>query len=52
MLAVPEVFEQADEDGKVRLLTFAPTEELCGRVRSAAARCPSGAITVSEQRQP
>jgi ferredoxin len=48
VLAVPEVFGQSDEDGKVQLLAAVPPAELAGRVRRAAARCPSGAITLAE----
>ncbi|MER5252494.1 MULTISPECIES: ferredoxin [unclassified Streptomyces] len=45
---VPAVFDQSDEDGKVLLNAPAPGPELAGAVRAAAARCPSGAITLHE----
>lgn len=48
MLTVPEVFEQSDEDGKVTLLTGEAAGGLVARVRGAASRCPTGAITLSE----
>ncbi|MFF1709736.1 ferredoxin [Streptomyces sp. NPDC058268] len=48
MAQVPAVFDQSDEDGKVLLNVPAPGSELAGAVRRAAARCPSGAITLHE----
>ncbi|MGB8947249.1 MAG: ferredoxin [Streptomyces sp.] len=48
MAQVPAVFDQSDEDGKVLLNVPAPGPELAGAVRRAAARCPSGAITLHE----
>jgi ferredoxin len=48
VLAVPEVFGQSDDDGTVRLLAPAPERGLWPAVARAAARCPSGAITVAE----
>lgn len=48
MAQVPAVFDQSDEDGKVLLTAPAPGPDLAGAVRRAAARCPSGAITLHE----
>ncbi|MEV0522541.1 ferredoxin [Streptomyces sp. NPDC050439] len=48
MAQVPAVFDQSDEDGKVLLNVPAPGPELTPAVRAAAARCPSGAITLHE----
>ncbi|WP_409055747.1 ferredoxin [Streptomyces sp. SYP-A7185] len=45
---VPAVFDQSDEDGKVLLTTPTPGPRLTAAVRLAAARCPSGAITLHE----
>ncbi len=43
---VPAVFDQSDDDGRVLLNTRVPGPELAAAVRAAAARCPSGAITL------
>ncbi|MEW2620506.1 ferredoxin [Streptomyces sp. NPDC048106] len=43
-LAVPEVFDQDDEDGTVVLLDDRPQPELHDAVREAAALCPVQAI--------
>ncbi len=48
VLAVPEVFDQRDEDGIVQLLEERPTADLHEEIRTAAAVCPSGAIQVHE----
>lgn len=47
---VPEVFEQDDHDGlvRVRRTTLAPA--LHADVRLASVLCPGGAITVTEDR--
>jgi ferredoxin len=52
VLAAPEVFGQSDEDGTVRLLAAVPPAQLRPDVAAAAARCPSGAITVDEPPAP
>lgn len=52
MAQVPAVFDQSDEDGKVLLNAPAPAPELAAAVRMAAARCPSGAITLHETDTP
>ncbi|MFC8124137.1 ferredoxin [Streptomyces sp. NPDC057302] len=49
MAQVPEVFDQSDEDGKVLLNAPTPPPELTPAVRAAAARCPSGAITLHDR---
>jgi ferredoxin len=46
MAQVPAVFDQSDGDGKVLLNTPVPGPESAAAVRAAAARCPSGAITL------
>ncbi|MEV0320295.1 ferredoxin [Streptomyces sp. NPDC050658] len=43
---LPAVFDQSDDDGKVLLRTAVPAPEEVRAVRAAAARCPSGAITL------
>jgi ferredoxin len=48
VLAVPEVFDQREEDGVVVLLTDDPPAELREAARQAAATCPARAITVTE----
>lgn len=48
VLAVPDVFDQREEDGIVVLLNPSPPASLAEDVRQAAARCPSRAITVEE----
>ncbi|MFJ1608629.1 ferredoxin [Streptomyces sp. NPDC088253] len=48
VLAVPEVFDQREEDGIVILRNDDPPPELCEAAREAAANCPSWAITVTE----
>ena len=48
VLAAPEVFDQSDDDGLVRLRRPSPGAGLHADVRLAAALCPSGAITVAE----
>ncbi|WP_327279927.1 MULTISPECIES: ferredoxin [unclassified Streptomyces] len=46
-LAVPEVFDQDEEDGTVLLLDDRPTPDLHEAVREAAALCPVEAIVAS-----
>jgi ferredoxin len=46
VLAVPEVFDQRDEDGVAVVLDPQPPEELLAKLRGAAVRCPSGCIDV------
>ncbi|MGW1753991.1 ferredoxin [Streptomyces mirabilis] len=48
VLAVPEVFDQREEDGIVILRHDDPPPELREAAREAAANCPSWAITVTE----
>jgi ferredoxin len=48
VLAVPDVFDQREEDGVVVLLNPSPPADLAEDVRQAAARCPSRAITAEE----
>ena len=43
-LAVPDVFDQREEDGVVVLLHDAPADSLRGEVEEAAAVCPARAI--------
>lgn len=44
--AIPEVFDQDEEDGRVLLITPEPPPELAADVEEAAAVCPGRAITV------
>ena len=46
--AMPEVFDQRDEDGIVVLLAEEPDEKLIASVRKAAKLCPALAITIRE----
>ncbi|MFF4769720.1 ferredoxin [Streptomyces sp. AM 3-1-1] len=48
VLAAPEVFDQDEEDGLVRLLDARPAAALLPSVREARHRCPSGAITLHD----
>ncbi|MEU1624457.1 ferredoxin [Streptomyces sp. NPDC020096] len=48
VLALPDVFDQREEDGVVVLLNDNPPPELQEAARQAAANCPSWAITVTE----
>jgi ferredoxin len=47
VLTAPEVFDQ-DDDGVVDLLDPNPAAAYEQRVRNAVARCPSGAISLSD----
>ncbi|WP_371477244.1 ferredoxin [Kitasatospora sp. NBC_00315] len=47
VLAAPEVFDQSDDDGLVRLRQPSPGPDLAADVRLAAALCPGGAISVT-----
>jgi ferredoxin len=46
--AVPEVFDQREEDGVVILRTPGPAPRLAGDLKQAAAVCPAQAITVTD----
>lgn len=48
VMTAPEVFNQDDDMGLVRLLTQQPPDPTYELVRRAAAMCPSGAITITE----
>ncbi len=48
VLAVPDVFDQREDDGIVELLDAKPPQTLWPDVRDAAATCPSWAITLDE----
>lgn len=47
-LTAPEVFDQADEDGRVVLLAPVPPPGLRDRVAAAVGLCPSGALAVAD----
>lgn len=49
VMAVPDVFDQRDEDGVAFLLTASPPAALAEEVRHAALVCPAAAIHVQEQ---
>jgi ferredoxin len=49
-MALPQVFDQDDIDGRVVLLLESPPDALADSVREAAHNCPAGAITVVEDR--
>lgn len=48
VMSAMDVFDQRDEDGVAYLLEPDPPQEQWPAVRQAAALCPSGAITVTE----
>ncbi|MFI6848274.1 ferredoxin [Kitasatospora sp. NBC_00085] len=48
VLTVPQVFEQDDQDGLVRLRLTVLPPALHADVRLASELCPGGAITVTE----
>ncbi|MFG2820888.1 ferredoxin [Kitasatospora sp. NPDC048365] len=48
VLTAPEVFDQSDDDGLVRLLRPGPAPEQHTSVRLAKALCPGNAITVHD----
>lgn len=48
VLSSPEVFDQRDEDGVVKLITSEPPEALYEKVLGAARKCPSKAIKVEQ----
>ncbi|WP_093713031.1 ferredoxin [Actinacidiphila alni] len=48
VLTAPDVFDQRDEDGIVRLLDERPPEHAWPDVREAAVGCPAQAIEADE----
>lgn len=50
VLLAPGVFDQDADDGKVRILEPAPSPESYEMLEQAAQACPSGAITVVDER--
>ncbi|WP_320783237.1 ferredoxin [Streptomyces sp. CRN 30] len=46
VLAAPDVFDQDDTDGRVRVLEPRPPAARSGAVREAVRACPSGALSV------
>ncbi len=46
--AVPDVFDQREEDGVVVLRTDSPAAQLAEDLNQAAAGCPAQAITVTD----
>lgn len=49
VLTAPELFDQGEDDGVVVLLRANPDQEQSVAAREAAALCPSGAITLTEE---
>ena len=49
VLLVPEVFDQREQDGVVRLRVSEPDVSLLLDVREAANLCPAAAITLEEE---
>jgi ferredoxin len=47
VLSAPDVFDQEEDTGLVRVRTEQPPAEAHARVRGAAAWCPSGAISLA-----
>lgn len=48
VMLAPEVFDQREDDGVVRLLDAEPSEDRHAAVREAADMCPATAITVRD----
>ncbi|AXK34196.1 ferredoxin [Streptomyces armeniacus] len=48
VLISPEVFDQSDDDGLVKLRDASPAPELYGRIREAVMSCPAGVIRLVE----
>ncbi|MEU3464130.1 ferredoxin [Streptomyces sp. NPDC006733] len=48
VLTAPDVFDQADDDGRVVLLVETPPEDAESSVEEAVACCPAGAISVRD----
>ncbi|MCZ4102256.1 MULTISPECIES: ferredoxin [Streptomyces] len=48
VLTAPDVFDQADDDGRVVLLLAGPPESEGSAVEEAVACCPAGAIGVTD----
>lgn len=48
VLSAPDVFDQDEDDGRVRVLTSEPVAERHGVVREAERLCPSRAVRVTE----
>lgn len=48
VMAAPEVFDQHDDDGTVRILDEQPPAAHQAGAREAAILCPTGALTVQE----
>ncbi|MDT0323389.1 ferredoxin [Streptomyces millisiae] len=46
-LLAPELFDQSERDGTVRVRTPAPDDGQRAAAAEAAARCPAGAIRIS-----
>jgi ferredoxin len=49
VLAVPDIFDQDPEDGRVQLLREHPSADDHRAVRQAVSLCPSGALSVRER---
>jgi ferredoxin len=47
-LTAPAVFDQSDDDGRVRLLTDRPGPEQAEVARQAVDLCPSGALSLRD----
>nr|UPI48935.1 ferredoxin [Micromonospora sp.] len=47
VLTEPDVFDQDEDDGRVRLLTGQDDPEVTSAVRRAVQFCPTGALTLS-----
>jgi ferredoxin len=52
VLAVPEVFDQRDEDGVAVILVPDPPAALHAKLRAAAVRCPAQCIQVTASTSP
>lgn len=48
LLAAPEIFDQADEDGVVVVLQPNPPIEAVAQVRAAVEACPARALALTE----
>jgi ferredoxin len=52
VLSAPDVFDQSADDGRVTLLVERVTGEDAALARMAVDRCPSGALSVSDDEEP
>jgi ferredoxin len=52
VMTAPDVFDQNDEDGRVKLLTEHVSGTAEAFARQAVDRCPSGALSIEDDEEP